>query len=964
MCSHYQDDRIIRIMRSSTWKRLLAAVSLCVLTARTDASPAYITFPSDVDWVMRSSPHFSVIYRRGENAFAKRALVAAERAHELLTPMFPESPDHTWIVLADFQDSTNGYSLDLPYPHIVIFAAPPSPSGLLSQLDGWLDSVILHEYVHTLHLYPASGLWKAGRYVFGSWVLPNFLMPSHLHEGLATFLETKLTQGGRGRGAHFQMYRRKAVEAGVWGKDFAPLDLLEGSYSKWPLGSSPYFFGYYAYEGLWKMKGAQGIKELATSYSSNWPFLINVPFNEVYGSDYSTLWNKFYADTEVATKKEIEEIKKQPLSSLEYLTSSKFGKWDLAISPSGTRAAFRAGNPDEESQIKIIDLKTKEIVDGIKVEHGDSGLCWVSAGKTEKLIHVKLKHEYGHSINEVERYDLTSKEIETLSLTDDPLDHIHQLSCTPNSDRLMAYREVGGTGKVFEIKFPVNPKEKPKIIRSWNVPEGAWISSLVIAEPSWIVARTGMETVIYEWPRQSSPVKRARFPGHLFQLKQGKGQNELLGIWDRDGRFEVWSFDTKTWQPRKVVALTGGINSFGLSNEGLIVSSYEHGGYDIAKASPVTTQTARREKGRSARKTELSSYPEISEPREYWPWKTLYPRAWIPNLLFVPSGAQISAWVPGFDIAQRHFYDLYGGYDTRGAGYASFDYHYRFAKGSMINAYTFYSPSYFYASSGNTFLKQWGGSLEYLGPFSSSGPGFTIGTRFRRLEPSSLGPAKQSVGVGLSLAHSFWVKTHPKYDVIVRGTELGVSYTYYPKLLGSSDNYFTGVAELQQYAPAPWGGGHRAFLKARYGHTEGTSRINSYFEGGGEVIFSPGPGAFLNRGFQPASFYGRRMFNVSLEYRFPIVFIDRGFGLWPLFLKNIEGALVADTTTADWGLHTSTSVDFFKLFYTSAGFELKSQCKLTYYLPTILRMGIYHAFNGLGRGGQNVYVTFGALTLL
>lgn len=81
-------------------------------------------FPADIDWKTRTSENFSVLYAKGQDDLAIKTLKAAERAHRLLTPIFPDAPDHTWVVLGQFQDVTNGYALTWPYPHMVIFAAP------------------------------------------------------------------------------------------------------------------------------------------------------------------------------------------------------------------------------------------------------------------------------------------------------------------------------------------------------------------------------------------------------------------------------------------------------------------------------------------------------------------------------------------------------------------------------------------------------------------------------------------------------------------------------------------------------------------------------------------------------------------------------------------------------------------------------------------------------------------------
>ena len=250
-----------------------------------------------MDWVSRNSPHFEILYRRGSDLFGERALIAAEKAYGLLSKIFPETPEKTWILLADFQDSTNGYSLDFPYPHIVIFAAPPQANEDLASLDDWFSSVILHEYVHTLHLYPANGIWKVAKIIFGTDVVPNGLMPRLFHEGIATFLETELTRGGRGRSAGFRMMKRTAVKANLWGNEFAPLDRMDGTEALWPGGTGAYFFGYNLYQDLWARKGAKGIHDLTLDFSSNWPYFLSTPFEHVYGKSYSQIEEIFKRTT-------------------------------------------------------------------------------------------------------------------------------------------------------------------------------------------------------------------------------------------------------------------------------------------------------------------------------------------------------------------------------------------------------------------------------------------------------------------------------------------------------------------------------------------------------------------------------------------------------------------------------------------------------------------------------------------
>ncbi len=154
------------------------------------------------------------------------------------------------------------------------------------------------------------------------------------------------------------------------------------------------------------------------------------------------------------------------------------------------------------------------------------------------------------------------------------------------------------------------------------------------------------------------------------------------------------------------------------------------------------------------------------------------------------------------------------------------------------------------------------------------------------------------------------------------------------------------------------------FAGTTLGYTEGSPLFNSFYESGGEVLFAQGRGVSLNRGFSPGSLYGRRMFNGNLEYRFPIARIGRGMDLMPFHLKVIHAALVADVTSMDFGpssynslTGTKNPTNVFKIFYTSAGLELKSDWKFFYYVPTVLRAGVYHGFGGFG--SQDIQISFG-----
>jgi hypothetical protein len=922
------------------------------------AEPSYLTFPSDIDWKSLKSPHFEIIYREGQKPFALRTLRAAEKAHRLLNPLFPEIPFSTFIVLADFHDSLNGYSLNFPYTHFVIFAVPPESTSELAALDNWLDSVVLHEYVHTLHLFPATGAWKWLRTIFGSWVVPNGMLPSHLHEGLATFLETEFTQGGRGRGSYFSMFTRKAVESGNWESNFYPLDLLDGAPSLWPQGTSPYYFGYYLYESLWKAKKQKGIYDLTLTSSRNLPYFVNSPFQEVYGKDLPSLWKSLKESISQKTLVEIEQIKKTPLSALHYLTHTLFYKKEVHLSPSGRELLFMSASPKQQSGIETLELESGKRLGFYPLNlSGASGFCWKQNQDSQSWVLSTTENQNLYSINRLQTFNPQTKQSAFLKTRKGLLGHIHQFDCSKNFDRLFVYQESAGTGEIKILKGNLfDSQASLEEERSWVVPEGAWISSVSLGEIPFFFLRKGTQTHFYKWNKDKSPELLAAWEGHSHHLKTYS--ERIYFIASMSGRDEVWEWVSKESKVRKVVAVLGGINSFEMFKNSFYVSSYEQGGFDIAQAEQVTSPPQIIQKPSPINESSKMDWP-LSEETDYSPLSTLLPRTWIPSALFVNYGLQVGAWIPMFDLSQKHYYDLNVGVDRRETNdgykalpFVSAEYGYRFGKSFSIQTNAYFLPSFLTIT--RSFFQRWGASVGLSSNLGDLPIQTRISLLMRKIENSDLGPANQSVGAGLDLGWSSATRTNPLDTTLNEGLRVSASYNRFFQGLGSKDNFFSALINLDGYLPSPLWSSATWYLGLHQGYTEGTPLYNSFFEGGGELLFSQGRGIFLNRGYLQGSFAARRIFGGNLELRFPISQIDRGLSLWPVFLQSLSGAVVLDTTSFDFGIPSRAPKSWLKQFLWSTGVELKSQWKFFYYLPTQIRLG---AYRGLSSGGEDFYFT-------
>ena len=148
------------------------------------------------------TPHFAVHFHEGCDELAARAARLAEEIHAQLAPRVGWTPRaRTQLIIADDSDAAGGWASPYPYNQIMITPTPPlgEPGLGTTRHDDWLRLVITHEYTHVLQLDMAVAAAAGLRRVFGRLYFPNALQPQWLIEGLATFEETELTAGGRGR---------------------------------------------------------------------------------------------------------------------------------------------------------------------------------------------------------------------------------------------------------------------------------------------------------------------------------------------------------------------------------------------------------------------------------------------------------------------------------------------------------------------------------------------------------------------------------------------------------------------------------------------------------------------------------------------------------------------------------------------------------------------------------------------
>ncbi|MGH9201934.1 MAG: hypothetical protein ACRD2A_11945, partial [Vicinamibacterales bacterium] len=200
------------------------------------------------------TPHFIVTFEVGLEDYARRAATRAEAAHALLARAYETTPrGKIRLVIVDQGDFFNGSATPYPTNRVIAFAHTPV-EGELFYADDPIELLFTHELAHVFHLDEARGFWRVLRTVFGRSELtfPHFFDGLYLIEGLATFYESRLTDGGRVRGSQFP----ETLRAAVLEKKGPRLDEAEWDPGAWPLDRY-YVFGSLFFEHLADRYGAE-----------------------------------------------------------------------------------------------------------------------------------------------------------------------------------------------------------------------------------------------------------------------------------------------------------------------------------------------------------------------------------------------------------------------------------------------------------------------------------------------------------------------------------------------------------------------------------------------------------------------------------------------------------------------------------------------------------------------------------
>ena len=906
--------------------------------------------------VLRSA-NFELIYREDQKQLAKRYIVAAEQAHELLMPIFKEGPSKTIVVLQDDTDLVNGLATFLPYPYIVVYPVLPTQLDSIDEYGDWALELMIHEYAHILNMHPRHGIYAPLKYLFGGIVRPNAILPRWYLEGLAVNLESRLTEHGRLRSPDTQAIAR----AFTLGDRFKFEDIAtinEGSGQKYPYGSHPYLFGGWWWDEVHRTKGEEVIYTWNQNFSRRLPFLLNGPMREQMGLSASQILSRAIQSQSSIAKEQIGKIDASKPHAAEPALAEDGEQGAFAISPSGARLVYWLGQPEkqrgntvwllEREDLKL-PFKNSKPTKLFKATH-TTRVAWVN---DEQFVFDQVDPYSPYtSYRDLYLFDLKTKS--KTRLTEGA--RAQEPAVSPSGQMIAFVHNDAGRNRIMVLNLA---DRSQRTIVNGNLTQR-------LASPEFL---TDSQVVL------SGRTLNGEERIFLHDLTSKK-----TGVWNK----QLKGAQTLRRTSRGLIATdtaTGVRNAYLVTSNGAKAITNTRTTVQVADIDPHTNAVLINEltpKGQRLNVIPLANHTparipssDIEKPiapstnkvrfeeQSYQPIAYLWPRYLIPFVFQVEEGLIFQGITSNNDPVGRNTYSLMGAYDTvtKEPSYG-FDFINRSLPTSIGLGYS-KAVSYLGASglqidSNNAFL-----ALGTHWPFNSRRTQWALEGSYSEID--GLNNYKR-LGPGLSFSYSNL--NSPLNDRW--GFHLEANHREYL----AQDGYLAyGRSSAHLATTFDFSSGHRIYLQSRaalspkmpFGAVLDLGDRNV----GGNYVVNLANSNFLLRGYPSGTFVGRKVVNGNLEYILPATDITRGFGTFPLFLRELQLAAFYDFIAIDGGAYrTNPEPELYvrsKLgeFYTSTGLEARFHNTIAYHMPFTLTLGAYYGFNPDFAGGFTVFMGIG-----
>ena len=895
-------------------------------------------------WKTLETPHFYIHFHQGEYKLAQLTANLGEEVYEKLCSFFQYYPEEkTHIILVDNSDIANGYASIFPHKCIVIFIVPPESESYIGNFDNWLRTILIHEYTHILHLDMVSGIPKIIRSILGRaplpFCFPNLFHPIWFIEGMAVFSETKFTSRGRGRASDWNMLLRTAILE----NKFLRIDQATGPLVAWPGGNSSYLYGNKFFEYLKEKYGEKSLITLNKRASRTLlPYFTDWIFKKTYGKTSVKLWKEWKMNKE----EEFNSLKNKMTSEIKIKQITKQGYFIFGprFSPDCKKIAYSVLNPHSFPEIKIFDLKKNKEY-SLADRYLGYYLSWSKSSK--EIIFSQLEYYKNfYLFSDLYLYNLNDKRIKRLTkglrLRDPDL--------SPDGKKIIAIRSFLGINEL--IIFDLENKKMKSISRGYSTyssprwsPDGKKIVVSAGKEGKWeiLILNLKGEKILSYSQKQARIISPCWSPDGKF----------LIFSSDRTGIFNLYAYSLERNKLYQITDFLSGAFYPDISPDGkkLVFVIYSPQGYDlvIMDFSPSNWMEP---------KPYNLNYPEYKFPlnktaypsHNYNPLLSLGPKFWLPIYLKENSEIIPGIMTLGFDVLQKHYYLLNCNYNPFSGKFSySIDYIYDALRPTF----------HFHLSRKKLKEEEKKFSATIYLPFYKVKRIHSI--VFEYFQEKNIHSEQNNTQIskfsGIKLG--WYYNSTRKYGYSISRTEGRIIDFYYEmnlKKLGSNYDISKLVGEWREYLALPFRH-HVLGLRIAGGLSWGKEAEELFFMGGykgREYSFSTNSDYFcLLRGYKENTFWGTKVILLNLEYRMPLINIERGIWNLPFFLQRLHLGFFIDS-----GKVWNNEKFNFSGFKTGIGVEMRIDGDLGYLMPVTLSIGIA---KGLDKkfGKNQIYLRLG-----